>query len=192
MSEERCKATVLYWSHTGNTKKVAEAIFSTLEQRRVDVTLTEMKPELEVDYFDYHLVFVGAPVYTNLPPPPVSKFLLRRKRQSGAVVAAAPERPGRFAVVFCTFGGGHTGLSEAVPMLKYMGQAFEHMGIRVVDEWPVVGFFRDVKDESYNTDGRIGDITGRPDERDLEEIRGKVRGLLHRLQYKLPPLGVQG
>jgi hypothetical protein len=90
----------------------------------------------------------------------------------------------------CTYGGGHTGYNEVIPALKYMGQFFEHMGIRVVDEWGIVGFFRDVEDPNYNTDGRIGNITGRPDERDLAEVKGRVTGLLHRLKYKVP--GVSG
>jgi flavodoxin len=185
VTEQRCKSLTLYWSATGNTQKVAETIHRTLSEKGIDSTLLKISPDLEVDYFDYHLVFAGAPVYGNLPPKPVMRFLEDRKRESGAVIAAAPERPGHFAVVFCTFGGGHTGLAEAIPALKFIGQTFEHQGIRVVDEWPVVGVFRQVKDPNYNTDGRLGDITKRPDERDIDEIRGKVTGLLHRLKYKL-------
>jgi len=165
---------------------VAETIHSTLSERGVDSTILKIKSDLDVTYFDYNLVFFGIPVYGNLPPKPITRFLEKQKNERGTVVAAAPEHPGHFAVMFCTYGGGHTGLNEAIPALKYMGQFFEHVGIRVVDEWPVVGIFRQIKDPNYNTDGRIGNIMHRPSEQDLSDIRGKVTGLLHRLKYKLP------
>ena len=186
MANEQCKSLTLFWSNTGNTKKVAETIHTTLRKKGVDSTLLEITPDLNVNYFDYHLLFIGAPVYSNLPPKPVMKFLEKKKKEGGKVIAAAPEQPGIFAVMFCTYGGGHTGAAEAVPMLKYMGQSFEHQGIRVVEEWAVAGVFRNVKDPNYNTDGRIGNVTDRPNENDLNEIKGKVSGLLHRLKYKLP------
>ena len=188
MAEDKCRALVLYWSATGNTQKVAETIHDTLQGRGVDTDMFKITPDLDVTYFDYHLVFIGAPVYRNLPPKPVNKFLEIQKKERGKVIAAAPELPGHFAVMFCTYGGGHTGLNEAIPPLRYMGQFFEHVGIRVVDEWPVIGVFRQVKDPNYNTDGRIGNIMDRPNEHDLKDVRGKVTGLLHRLKYKLPPI----
>jgi len=98
----------------------------------------EINGDLGIDPFSYELIFVGAPVYSNLGPQPVMKFLQELRSRAGEL-AAAPERPGHFAVIFCTYGGGHTGVGEALPLLKYMGQVFEHEGIRVVEEWPVVG-----------------------------------------------------
>jgi hypothetical protein len=90
------------------------------------------------------------------------------------------ERPGHAAVVFCTYGGGHTGVREATPTLGYIGQHFEHAGIRVVAEWPVVGEFRKAG-EDYNKTGRLGDISGRPNENDLREIAGRTYGVLKQL-----------
>ena len=81
--------------------------------------------------------------------------------------------------------GGHTGIGEAIPLLKYMGQSFAHEGIRVVEEWPFVGDFPGVRNPDYNTAGRFGDIIGRPNDRDLEVVAGQVSGLLRRLQHKL-------
>jgi len=69
--------------------------------------------------------------------------------------------------------------------LKYMGQVFEHEGIRVVEEWPVVGEFPGINDPNYNTAGRLGNVTGRPNDSDLRVIAGQVSGVLRRLQYKL-------
>ena len=39
---------------------------------------------------------------------------------------------------------------------------------------------------SYNTEGRFGDIRQRPDEHDLLELEGRVRGILRRLHRVLP------
>ena len=116
--------------------------------------------------------------------PPVMTFL-KKLRGRAAGLPGAPERPGRFAVIFSIYGGGHTGLAEAIPLLKYMGQVFEHEGIRVVDEWAVVGEFPDAGEPGYNTAGRLGDVEGRPNKGDLAEISGRVSGLLRQLQHKL-------
>jgi flavodoxin len=179
-----CRVLVLYWSKGGNTRKVAETIHKAVQKHRISSEILEIKADLEIDAFSYELVFVGAPVYFNLAPQPVMKFL-QRLRSRAKKLAAAPEKPGHYAVIFCTYGGGHTGVSEAIPLLKYMGQAFEHEGIRVVEEWPVVGDFPGVNDPHYNTAGRLGDITGRPNAADLRVVAEQVSGLLRRLQYKL-------
>ena len=179
-----CNVLVLYWSKGGNTRKVAETIHTTVQEHGISSEIVEIKDDLEIDVFSYELVFAGAPVYFNLAPQPVMKFL-QQLRSRAANMAAAPEKPGHFAVTFCTYGGGHTGVGEAVPLLKYMGQAFEHEGIRVVEEWPVVGDFPGISDPLYNTAGRLGNVTGRPDDSDLRAIAGQVSGVLRRLQYKL-------
>jgi len=179
-----CRVLVLYWSKGGNTRNVAETIHKTVQRHGISSEILEIKADLEIDAFSYELVFVGAPVYFNLAPQPVMKFL-QRLRSRAKNLAAAPEKPGHYAVIFCTYGGGHTGVGEAIPLLKYMGQAFEHEGIRVVEEWPVVGDFPGINDPHYNTAGRLEDITGRPNVGDLRVVAEQVSGLLRRLQYKL-------
>ena len=179
-----CRVLVLYWSKGGNTRKVAETIHTTVQRHGISSEIMEINDDLGIDTFSYELIFVGAPVYFNLAPQPVMKFL-QGLRSRAANLAAAPEKPGHFAVIFCTYGGGHTGTGEAIPLLKYMGQVFEHEGIRVVEEWPVVGDFPGINDPNYNTAGRLGDITGRPNVSDLRVVAGQVSGLLRRLQYKL-------
>lgn len=174
------RAVVCYYSRSGNTRSVAQQIHKALADAKANSTLLEISPELEIDYLDYQLVFVGAPVYGFLPPEPVSTFLRDTQRRTNRVVPGAPERPGHAAVVFCTYGGGHTGIREAVPTLKYMGQFLEHQGVRVVDEWAVVGQNRDA-DDAYNQAGRIGSVVGRPNDHDLQEVYERTRGLLLRL-----------
>lgn len=179
-----CKVLVLYWSKGGNTRKVAETIHETVQSFSIPSEIAEIKADLDLDVYSYKMVFAGSPVYFNLAPQPVMKFL-KKLRGRAANMAAAPEKPGHYAVTFCTYGGGHTGVDEAIPLLKFMGQAFAHDGIRVVDEWPVVGDFPGISDPNYNTAGRIGDVMGRPNESDLKVIAGQVSGVLRRLQHKL-------
>jgi flavodoxin len=182
------RVLVLYWSKGGNTLEVAETIHATIQSHGLSSELVKIEGDLGIDVWSYELVFFGAPVYNNLGPQPVMKFLQLQKHRA-ANLPAAPEKPGHYAVVFCTFGGGHTGIGEAIPLLKYMGQAFEHEGIRVVEEWPVVGDFPEIKDPFYNTAGRLGDVTGRPNDYDLRIVAGQTSGLLRRLKLKL---GIEG
>ena len=180
------KAIVLFWTKNGNTEKVAQRIYNTLQKAGMQVSISRINKDTKIEYLDYNLNFLGAPVYHNLSPAPVLSFLRRNRRRDGVqILASAPEIPGVAAVPFCTFGGGHTGYSEAVPMLKNIGQYFEHEGIRVVDYIASVGFFPEA-DESYNTEGRFGDIRQRPDDHDLLEVGGRVRGILRRLHRVLP------
>lgn len=186
MTADTFRALTLYWSAGGNTKKVAEALHGKLTALGLDARLEEIRDGLEVDYLDYRLLLVGAPVYAFLPPEPVRKFL-GAAQQRVEVLPAAPERPGHAAVMFCTYGGPHTGIREAVPMLKYMGQFFEHAGIPVADEWAVVGQFHAESRAAMNVEGRLGDIRGRPNDADLADVCGKLVGLLRRLRG---PLGL--
>jgi len=179
------KSITLYWTKNGNTEKVAQRIHDTLQSAGMQDSYFRISKDLDVEYLDYNLIFFGAPVYENLPPKPVIAFLKRHKRRGVEILAAAPEKPGVAAVPYCTYGGGHTGFNEAVPMLRYIGQFFEHEGIRVVDEIAVPGVFPEA-DESYNTRGRLGVITERPDEHDLAEVDGRVLGILRRMHLVLP------
>jgi len=182
------KALVLYWTKNGNTEKVARRIQDTLQQAGMEVSIARITQDLVVEYLDYNLVFFGAPVYENLSPKPVLAFLRQNRRRQGVkLLPSAPEVPGVAAVPFCTYGGGHTAYHEAEPMLKHIGQYFEHEGIRVVEHIAVVGFFPEAEGD-YNTEGRFGDIRQRPDEHDLAEVEGRVRGILRRL-YRVLPLG---
>jgi len=64
------KTLVTYFSRTGNTKLVAEAIYDALAGDKV------LKPMSEAgDLAAYHLLFVGFPVQTHSVPYPVEIFL---------------------------------------------------------------------------------------------------------------------
>jgi hypothetical protein len=179
------KSLTLYWSKNGNTEKVGRRIHDTLVKAGMDDTFLRMKKEVEVEYYDYNLVFIGAPVYANLPPKPVTAFLQRHKKRGVEIEASAPEKPGIGAVIYCTYGGGHTGYSEAVPMLEYAKQFLVHEGIRVIDLWAIKGSFPEA-DISYNRFGRTGVVVDRPNDQDLDDVGGMVMGLLRQMHRVLP------
>mgnify|MGYP006300616263 CR=1 FL=1 len=177
------KALLLFWSQTGNTEKVADTLEEELNAAEIAVTRARIAPSLEVDLFDYDLICLGFPAYSWSPPKPVDAFLRRTfntYRQKGYVRLKAPPRPGKYALIFCTYSGPHTGIREAIPAGKYAGQFFEHLGIPVADEWYIVGEFHGREDAS--TQGRLGDIRGRPNEEDLARIRRDIREIIEELR----------
>ena len=180
--EGNMKALILYWSAGGNTEKTAQAIREGLESKGLSITFQKVDQDLEMDFFDYDLICLGFPSYQWHPPEPVDAFLkknFRRYRDQGRVKTGAPPIPGKQALIFCTYSGPHTGLNEALPAGKYAGQFFEHLGFPVCDEWYVVGEFHGSEEKS--TQGRLGDIRGRPNREDLEKIRKDAARLAERL-----------
>ena len=178
------RALVLYWSATGNTEKCAYSIRTGLTDAGWQAELQKMRAEdsQDVEFYDYDLICVGAPSYNWTAPKPVDAYL-RRKFQEykarGEVVPGAPKRPGKQALIFCTYSGPHTGMNEAIPAGKYMGQFFEHLGFTIADEWYILSEF--VGDEANSTLGRMGDIRGLPSGADLARLRTAAKNLADRL-----------
>ena len=164
-------ALIVYWSKTGNTKKVAQAIKEGLEEGGMEVTVQETKDAENTDYFDYDLVCVGSPSYSWHPPEPMDKFLKSKfaaYRQAGKIKPSAPKVPSKNALVFVTYSGPHTGLNEATPVGKDIGQYLEHLGFTIIGEWYVLSEFHGSLENS--TLGRMGDIRGKPTREDLRKI----------------------
>ena len=173
------KALIIYWSGTGNTKKVAETIQNTLNNGGVNSILKSVEEALSEDLYEYDLVFIGSPCRMWQAPEPILKYIKEKMdyyRQRGNIKLCAPKIPGKRGVVFATYSGPHTGLSEAIPVGKYLGQFMEHLGFDVAGEWYVVGEFHGRENES--TGGRLGDIRGRPNQQDLDHITQEVNKLL--------------
>jgi len=81
------KACVLYCSHTGNTKRLAEAIADMLKAPIFDVETSEASV---ADNFG--LLILGTPVTGLRPAPEVSSFVKR-----------LPECKGKKTILFCTY-----------------------------------------------------------------------------------------
>jgi len=179
-------ALIVYWSSTGNTAKVAQAIRAGLDAKGIQVT--EKKPEeaKNIDFFDFDLVCIGSPSIQWHPAKAIDDFLKSRLaayRQQGNIKPGAPKIPEKYALIFCTYSGPHTGLDEATPAGKYMGQFFEHIGFTVVDEWYVIGEFHGSEENS--TKGRLGDIRGKPTANDLQKIKDATEQLAQKYLFAL-------
>ena len=177
------KSLVLYSSVTGNTEKVAQRIAKALRKGGHDAVFVKANEKTNVDLLMYDLVFLGSAVHQWLPTETMMKYVKRMLKQyftSGVIVPSSPARPGKYAVCFCTYSGPHTGISEAVPATKWMRAFLEHVGFTVLAEWHTIGEFKGSEENS--TRGRLGDIKGRPDERDLTEIENRVVGILNALR----------
>ena len=173
------KALIVYWSATGNTKKVAETIHNTLQNSGVNSVLKPVEEAIDEDIFEYDMVFLGSPTHSWKAAEPVLEYIKEKRgyyRERGYEKLGSPKLPGKRAVVFVTYSGPHTGLNEAIPVGKYLGQFFEHLGFDLAGEWYTVGEFHNSEENS--TKGRLGDIRGRPNQQDLDEIASNVNELL--------------
>jgi hypothetical protein len=170
----------LYFSGTGNTEKIAKQIDKTVRELGHEVDSIKVVEDSEPDVLAYDMVFAGSGVYTWMPGKAMTAVLSRLREKyarEGEIKPASPRRSGRKAVIYCSFGGGHTGSNEAVPAVKYMGQLFDHLGYEIIGEWYIVGEFHGRLDY-LSLSGRMGNIVGRPNESDLKDISEKVIGIL--------------
>ena len=179
------KTLIIYWSATGNTEKVAAAIRQALNREGLKPVIKKVGEVAEEELYDYDLVFLGTPSYMWQPPAPVQEYIKAKMdyyRKRGSIKLCAPKVPGKKAVVFVTYSGPHTGIDEAIPVGKYLRQFFEHLGFDMVGEWYVVGEFH--SSEENSTRGMLGDIRGRPNRQDLDEVERNVSTLIKSIRSK--------
>ena len=171
-------ALILYDSLGGNTEKVAQRIHDTLVEHGVESQLVKVDQDTDFDLYAYDLLFLGSPVIAWGPTNNMRDFVMNKLRQyhKDQIKPSAPLRPGKFAVSFCTYSGTHIGEQEAEPLTKWFSAFTAHLGCQVLGEWNIVGEFH--KQEAVNLNGRLGDIRGRPNERDLVDVENRVKGML--------------
>jgi hypothetical protein len=175
----------LFYSSTKNTEKVARQIHDVIKGLGYVIdTIKVDSPQLDIDILQYNIIFVGSGVYGQLPGQPLMDLhrrLLQQYNKVGEVKPASPRRPSAYTIIYCTYGGVHTGINEAVPAVKFMGQLYDHLGYTIVSEWYIVGEYLTDNLRSRSVDGRLGDIRGRPNQNDLHEVREQVLGLIKSL-----------
>jgi len=172
----------VYYSLTGNTEKVALKIGEAAQESGHSVeTLKIARSDTVLDVLDFDYVFAGSGVYGQMPGEPlVGAFrrTLQRYSEKGEVKPCSPRRASSKAVIYCTYGGVHTGVNEAIPAVKFMGQPFDHLGFTIVAEWYIVGEYNLERQREHSVVGRLGDIRGRPNKKDLQEVAERVKGIL--------------
>ena len=175
-------ALIVYFSQTQNTEKVALAIKRGLEKNAWNVTLKKIHEIADPDFYFYDFVCFGSPVTHSLPPLPVLNFIKKYKKQlldKGEVFYPCPKLPNKHGLVFVTYSGPHCGISEALPVGKYICQFFKHLGFNIIDEWYEIGEFHGWEKGSIK--GMMGDIRGRPNEEDLALVELKTIQLTKKL-----------
>ena len=174
----------VFCSVTGNTKKIALQIEKTAQLLDHEVTTIEVTAKTNENVFnflDFDFVFIGSGVYSWLPPKIMCDYLGTMQKKyikQGDVKGCAPRITGKRAVAYCTYGGAHTGINEAVMTPKYLGQLLDHLGFEVVTEWLYEGQYNSEGYAHWSVDGRLGDITGRPNDEDLRRVESLVTGIL--------------
>jgi flavodoxin len=187
------KVLNLYHSQTQNTLKVAETIEKAARDAGCDVKTMQAKPGADsVQLLEYDLIFIGSGVYAWLPGKAMIEWLGERAKENmqefggtGLFKPGSPRLSGKYYAVYCTFGGSHTGINEAIPAVKYMGQLFDHLGLTNAAEWYIPGAYHVPKLKHHNIEGRLGDISNRPNENDLASITEKVKGLIESLKSSI-------
>lgn len=177
----KSKVLILYYSINGSTERVARRIEKGFERKEFDVTVRKIQEADNISYFDYDLICFGFPSIHWHVPAPVEQYLksqFQKHTKEGRIIPGAP-RIGKDVLLFCTYCGTHTGIREAEPAVRYAGQFFEHVGFSVVDEWYVVGEFKN--NEPNNLYGRLGNVSGQPDEASLGRIESAAVNLASRL-----------
>jgi flavodoxin len=92
------KTCIFYISHTGNTKRFAEAISELLKTPIFDIATSEPTAVTEFD-----LLIIGAPVIGGKPAPEVLAFMKR-----------LPQGEGKKAILFCTYALAKGGTLKAM------------------------------------------------------------------------------
>ncbi len=164
---------------------MAVAIQQALAHEGIHAALKKVTEASGEELFQYDLIFLGAPSYSFQPPEPVLRFVREKMKlhsERGEIKLCAPQIAGKTAVVFCTYSGPHTGIREATPVGEYLGQFFEHLGFEVAAKWYIVGEFHGR--EELSTQGKLGDIRGRPNQQDLAEVQKNISMLIRSIRSK--------
>lgn len=159
--EESMKILVTYMSETGNTEKVAEAIFNSLPD------VKELRKIADVESLGgYDFVFVGCPIHFAKPPVEVVNFLQAKARGRSLalfVTHGLPEDANTAILNECTVA---TQDAKLIGLLSCQGE----LSPRVID------FLSKSDKASYREFANYGPMTiGQPDETRLARARTFAR-----------------
>lgn len=154
------KSVVVYYSMTGNTKKIAEEIQAGIMERSGQCDIVRLKDFSPKKMAEYDLVGIGSPVINQKEPPNVTEFLHELKTSNEA----------KHVFVFCTHG------ATPCRYLANMVATLSKKGMTVIGwaDWFGSAFYPAVP-KPYLTDGH-------PDAVDMEEARTFGREMADRHQ----------
>lgn len=143
------KTVIVYYSQTGNTKKIAKAIFEGMHKEFETVDLIPVINLADGSFLNrYDVIGIGCPVWCMKEPGIIGRLLMNLK-----------EVDGKQAFLFCTHATLIGGFFERlIPILQ-------EKGLKVIgwEDW-FGGKVNPTVEGPYYTDGH-------PDEKDLEEAR---------------------
>ena len=152
------KGIVIYYSQTGNTKKIAKAIHRGMNQTEGKHDIARLKDVNPRELTDYDLIGLGSPVIHARELPNVTQFINSMK-----------ELDGKHAFAFCTHGAipGYY-LARVVPAMIQRG------GLTVIGwkDW-FTAAYHPIIPKPYFTDGH-------PDATDLKEAEDFGREMVGR------------
>lgn len=153
------KAIVVYYSQTGNTKKIAHAIYEGIKPVIQACDIVPLKEASTRDLIDYNLIGIGGPTWRRREPANVQAF-----------IEGMTPSEGKHGFAFSTHG--------ALPgdFMKYVLPAMTRKGITVIgfNDW-YGSVFHPYLPKPYFTDGH-------PDDIDLKEAEGFGRDIAKRSQ----------
>jgi flavodoxin len=163
------KVLVAYMSKTGNTKKVAEAIYGEIKAEK------EIKPIDEVDTLEgYDIAFLGFPIHQMGPDKKEAKLLEKHCIKGRKVVLfithAAPEESPDLPAMLEKFKQAARG-AEIVAMFDCQGQLAKSVKF-IMSLLPDAKLRRWAKEDNSQ---------GQPDETRIERARAFTRDLMRKL-----------
>lgn len=117
------RTAVVYFSQTGNTERVAQAIGRGLSRAGTAVETFDLLATDPRTMLAYELVGIGAPVFYYREPVVVERF-----------IKAMPGMPGRHAFIFLTSGG------NPANTFHHMARALRRRGLVVIDSYACHGY----------------------------------------------------
>lgn len=143
------KVCLVYFSQTGNTFRVAEAMADVLRGQGNAVTLMPMESMVASDIENCDMLGVGAPVFESQIPTPVGRWLRN----------GLPALKGKPTFVFAT------SVASAGSMLHQLTRAVRARGATVI------GGFMGRGTNHHPCPSLTGRMPGRPNETDIERAR---------------------
>lgn len=151
------KSIVIYFSQTGNTKSIAEAIYQGMKQVEKDCRITPLKDIDARELLNYDLIGIGSPVFGYQEPRNIADF-----------INSWPSLKGKYGFSFCTHG------TLAGVFVARTVAALRKKGLTVTgwNDWYGSAFITNLP-KPYFTDGH-------PDAIDLQEAKDFGREMVER------------